>query len=85
MKKDKNFEHRPILNDIIYGIVENQIRDNNPKETKETLNRLMNLGYNRLDAIQKIGSVVTEEIYDVLKKGEDFNENRFVRKLLDLK
>lgn len=85
MKKDKNFGHHPILNDIIYGIVENQIRDNNPKETKETLNRLMNLGYNRHDAIQKIGSVVTEEIYDVLKKSEDFNENRFVRKLLSLK
>jgi len=85
MKKDKNFGHRPILNDIIYGIVENQIRDNNPKETKETINRLMNLGYNKHDAIQKIGSVVTEEIYDILKKGEDFNENRFVRKLLDLK
>ncbi|MHA1489193.1 MAG: hypothetical protein ACTSRI_06025 [Promethearchaeota archaeon] len=44
----------------------------------------MNLGYSRQDAIEKIGTVVTEEIYDVLKNKEKFNEKRFVRKLLAL-
>jgi hypothetical protein len=46
---------------------------------------LRNLGYNKQDAIQKIGTIVTEEIYDVLKNKEKFNEKRFIRKLLALK
>lgn len=85
MKKDKDIGYNPILHDSILEIAENQIREKNPKETKETLNRLMNLGYSRKNAIQNFGRVITEEIYDVLKKGEKFNETRFVRKLLALK
>ncbi len=77
--------YNPILQEKILEIVENQIRDNNPRETKETLNRLINLGYSRQDAIKKIGTIVSEEIYDVLKDQEKFNEERFVRKLLTLK
>lgn len=45
----------------------------------------MNLGCNRHIAIKKIGTVVMEEIYDVLKKREIFNEVRFVGKLLTMK
>ena len=75
----------PILQEKILEIVENQIKDNNPKQTRETLNRLINLGYSRQDAIQKIGTIVAEEIYDILKDKENFNEKRFVKKLLALK
>ncbi|TFG18735.1 MAG: hypothetical protein EU529_17125 [Promethearchaeota archaeon] len=74
-----------MLQKKILEIVENQIRENNPKETKETLIRLRNLGYNRQDALQKIGTVVEEEIYDVLKHKEKFNKERFIRKLFTLK
>jgi len=77
--------HSPILHEAIHEVVENQIRDGDPKETKETLHRLMNLGYSRHDAINKIGTVVLEDIFHILKNKEEFNEERFVNKLLALK
>ena len=46
---------------------------------------MLNLGYNREEAIKKIGTVVAEEIFDILKKQEEFNEKRFVNKLASLK
>jgi len=39
ISKEKDSNYNPILQAKILEIVENQIRDNNPKETKETLNR----------------------------------------------
>jgi len=73
------------LQEKILEIVEDQIKNNNPKETKKTLNRLIRLGYTRQDAIKKIGTVVSEEIYYILKNKEIFNEERFVKKLLNLR
>jgi methanogenic corrinoid protein MtbC1 len=75
----------PILHEVIHEVVENQIRDGDPKETKETLERLMDQGYSRHEAIHKIGTVVVEEIYTVLKRKEKFNEERYVKKLLALR
>ncbi|MCJ7572492.1 MAG: hypothetical protein MUO82_11580 [Candidatus Thermoplasmatota archaeon] len=85
MKKDKEFSYNPYLHDAIYEIVENQIREGKPKETKETLDRLMNLGYTRHDAIHKIGVVVVDNICNVLKKKQGFNEKGFAKKLQALK
>ena len=85
MKEDKDFGYSPRLHKAIHKVVENQIREGNPKETKETLNRLMNLGYSRHEAIHKIGAVVAEEIYYTMKNCEEFNEKRFVKGLLALK
>ncbi|MEA2054075.1 MAG: DUF1841 family protein [Candidatus Thermoplasmatota archaeon] len=85
MKEDKNVGYSPHLHEAIHEVVEKQIRDSNPEETKETLNRLMDLGYSRHEAIHKIAGVVVEEIYHVLRNKEEFNEKRFVKKLLALK
>lgn len=85
MKEDKDFGYNPHLHEAISEVVENQIRDGDPKETKETLNRLMNLGYSRHEAIHNIGAVVAEEIYYTLKNCEEFNIKRFVKGLLALK
>jgi len=85
MKKDKELRYNPYLHDAIYEIVENQIREGKPKETKETLDRLMNLGYTRHDAIHKIGVAVVDNIYNVLKKKQEFNEKGFAKKLQALK
>ena len=85
MKKEKDIEYNPNLHKIIHEVIENQIREGKPKETKETLNRLMNLGYNRHEAIHKIGTIVIDDIYDTLKNEQEFNEEQFAKKLLALK
>ena len=39
MKKEKDLEYNQNLHKIIHEVIENQIREGKPKETKETLNR----------------------------------------------
>ena len=85
MKKDKDLGYNFYLYDTIHEIVENQIREGEPKETKETLDRLMSLGNTRHEAIHKIGAVVLDNIYSVLKKKQEFNKKEFAQKLLALK
>lgn len=80
-----NTEFNSILHEQIHEVVERQIRENEPKETKETLDKLMILGYSRHEAIHKIGAVVVEEIFDVLSSKEKFDKKRFINKLQRLK
>jgi hypothetical protein len=47
-------------------IVENQIRNSNPPETRQTLERLLAAGYSRKQAIEMIGSALVEEIWAIL-------------------
>jgi hypothetical protein len=75
----------PVLHEQFHQIVEQQIRENNPRETKETLDRLIILGYSRHEAIHKIGAVVVEELFDVLKSREKFDRERFIDRLSRLK
>jgi hypothetical protein len=69
---------------IILKVVENQIRDNDPPETRQTLRRLMKEGFSREEASELIGTVVVHEIYNVLKENEYFNRKRFVAALRQL-
>lgn len=69
----------------IRSIVENQLSDGVPEETGRTLKRLLSEGYSREEAVDKIGTVVVEEINDVLHTLQPFDERRFSAKLRALK
>ncbi|MGI1691037.1 hypothetical protein ABCY77_06675 [Thermoanaerobacter uzonensis] len=73
------------LKRIILEVVNNQIRDNNPPITKVTLERLKKSGYTEQQAKEKIAAILIEEIYDVLKNHEVYNEERYAKKLSTLK
>jgi len=75
MKKPK---FNPHLRAAFLEVVENQLRDNNPPETKQTFDRLVKEGYSQEEAKDLIGSVVASEAFEVLKKKEEFNHKRFV-------
>ena len=47
----------------ILEVVENQIREDDPPDTRQTLERLVAAGYSRKQAIEMIGSTVVEEIW----------------------
>lgn len=44
------------LKSYILGVVENQVANNDPECTKQTLNRLMKSDYSRQPSIEMIGS-----------------------------
>lgn len=69
----------------ILAAVDNQLRENNPPVTSVTLERLKTLGYTEKIAKEKIAAVLIEEIYDVMKNNEVYNEERYSRKLRALK
>jgi Holliday junction resolvasome RuvABC DNA-binding subunit len=69
------------LKSNILETIDNQLRMNNPKCTKKTLDRLINLGYSEEQSKEKIGAVLIEEMYDILKNKVLFNEERYERNL----
>jgi len=71
----------PHLRAAIIEVVENQLRSNDPPQTRQTFERLISAGHTEEEAKQLIGAVVSAEIFDVLKKNEPFNLDRFVKGL----
>jgi hypothetical protein len=77
-------EGNPYLKSAILEVVDNQLQANDPPETRQTFDRLISKGYSEEEAKKLIGCVVTSEIFDVLKKQEPFNSERFVKALNEL-
>ncbi|EIW20645.1 hypothetical protein SAMN04515679_1445 [Pelosinus fermentans] len=73
------------LKKIVLQVVDNQLRENNPPITKITFERLQQSGYTTQQAKEKISAVLLEEMYDVLKTKQPYNEERYSNKLLKLK
>lgn len=74
-------ESNPHLQAAIMEVVENQLRNNDPPQTNQTFKRLIEAGYSEKEAKRLIACVVSAEIFDVLKKNEPFNLDRFVKAL----
>ena len=87
MKKDKeqivqaDTEDGQIAGEAIVEVVENQLADNNPPETKEALERLIKNGETRENAIRYIASVLSIEIFGALKHQEPYNDKRYLKNL----
>jgi hypothetical protein len=73
-----------LLREQILQVVENQLRTNDPPETKQAYKRLTESGISDEDARIYIGQCVAVEIYDVLKNQQPFNQERFVSNLKKL-
>jgi hypothetical protein len=74
----------PHLKAAFMEVVENQIRDGEPPETRATLERLMSQGLSDDDARVYIGQAVCVEVWDVMRNKKEFNMERFVRNLKNL-
>jgi hypothetical protein len=74
-------EGSPILKEAFMEVVENQIRDGDPPETRETLERLKSESISEEDARLYIGQAVCVEIWDIMKNKKEFDMARFVRNL----
>ena len=70
-----------IVKAAILEVVDNQLRDNTPPETKQTYQRLLKEGFNDQEARELIGVVVSSEIFEVLKEKQPYNQERFIAAL----
>ena len=77
--------YNPRLKALILEVVDNQINDNDPPITRETMERLKARGYTEKKAKEMIGSVVTTYIYEIMKNGKDFDVVKYARDLKRLK
>lgn len=68
------------LKKLILEVVDNQLRENDPPVTRESYNRLIDAGYSVSEAKEKIGAVVIEEIYDVMKENQPYDEKDMRRR-----
>ena len=72
------------LREQIFEIIKNQLRDNDPPETKETFDRLQKQGFDDFQIRQMIGQCLAIELFDVMENRKPYNNERYVRNLLTL-
>src|SRR5262245_48262985 len=71
----------PQLAAAILEIVDTQLRDRTPPDTRETFDRLIGMGYTPEGARQLLAHVVVREIFTVMARGERYDAARFVAAL----
>lgn len=74
----------PVVHVLIHQIVENQIADQEPPETVETLDQLMQQGASRHEAVHKIGEVLVGDMTEMLQSNRIFDNQRYVQSLRQL-
>lgn len=74
-------KHNEELRKQILEVINNQLRENNPPETKATYTRLQKLGYDDFVTRQMIGQCLVVEIFDILKSGKPYNKERYINNL----
>ena len=72
------------IREQIYEIVKNQLRDNDPPETITTFNRLQKQGFDDFQIRQMIGQCLAVELFDALKHGKPYNNERYIQNLIAL-
>jgi hypothetical protein len=77
-------ETNEILKEQIIQIIDNQLKSNNPPETKKTLERLIQLGYTDSDAKLLIGQCLSVELFNVLKYQKPYDPKRYLKNLSKL-
>lgn len=66
-----------ILKREFLRVVDNQLRENDPPETRQTLLRLQQEGYSEEEAKLLIAQCVAAEMMAVMESNKPFNEERF--------
>jgi len=70
-----------ITKEALFDVIENQMRENNPPITKVTYDRLRSDGQTHEEVMKLIGCALSVEIFEIMKNGEVFNEQRYTSNL----
>lgn len=71
-------EIREMSREGVLEAVETQIRENDPPEAGETLQRLMQEGQARDEAIRLIACVLMDEMFHIMEQQRAFDRDRYV-------
>jgi len=70
-----------ILKQQFLEIVDNQLEDNDPPETKQAFDRLRKEGYSDADTRALIAQCVAAEMFNVMKNNKPYDNERYVKNL----
>lgn len=79
----KNIENEK-LRLAILEVIQSQVQNNDPPETKQTLIRLQENGFTEQEALKLIGYVVASEVFTVLKENRKYDREKYISALNDL-
>jgi len=74
-------ENGQIAGEALAEVIENQLAENNPPETKQTLERLIKSGETRENAIRYIACALSVEVFGAIKHNEPYNQERYINNL----
>ena len=80
MEKSDNIR----LREAILEVINTQVRENDPPETKQTLIRLQAQGFSEEEALKLIGFVVASEVFSVLKENRQYDRKKYISALNNL-
>jgi hypothetical protein len=72
------------LGRAVLDAVDQQIRSNDPPETRQTFDRLVASGHSEDEARRLIGTALAVEIFNIMKHEQEFDRVRFARNLARL-
>lgn len=72
------------LRKAVLEAAEKQIADGEPPETADALERLVNEGYPRDEAVRMIGHVLAVEMFGIMKEERGFDHAGYARALAKL-
>lgn len=72
------------LREQIFEIIKNQLKENDPPETKTTFDRLRKQGFDDFQTRQLIGQCIAVELFEIFKFGKPFDNERYIKNLLEL-
>lgn len=70
-----------IARKAIFEILDNQLAEGNPPETREVLARLLADGHSEQEARRLIACVVASEVFAVAQEGREFDGHRYAQAL----
>lgn len=72
----------PKIGELFREAVRNQLRDDTPPESRLTLARLMEQhGCSEAEAIEFMACVIACEYFDMVKQKQEYDEQRYLRRL----
>ena len=72
---------RKAAREVLFEIIENQMKADNPPETKVTYHRLTAAGHSRKETMKLLACVLLVELNDMVREKRIYDEASYVKKL----
>ena len=74
----------PVMHVMFHGLVESQLAADGPKDAGLVLEALLRKGLDRHEAIHRVSSVMSKEVYSVIRDLRAFDVSGYVQRLWEL-